>query len=485
MPEQDPYAAITVPVAGPTQKAAVAPAPATAAPAQNSSDPYASIAVPVNDTDSSKLTPAGAAGGFMKPMAEATTGIGNLIGRGAEIILGKPKGSLTGSITSEQPLDHSGVAGQIAGDTAQWMAGEGAISKLAELADTAGAIAKASEFLKTPTAWAEYLKQSPKATWLLKAISNMGTGAATGAAVGGTQGAATGNGVQGAERGAAFGAGAAAVAPVIEGIVSKIPNPWAAARSAARGVTDAAANTSVAKALTGSDIQSTLKSGITDVWNTVAQNEGVPTLGHNISVRDQGKQIGEYILDRSKTAYKQIDEATGGKFQPLEDKIKAVNQKLRGVTNDEEEQKVLADKTRLMWQQDQVFDEAAKNGVDRKIVEVAKADFKKAQAIFDINDQIQKASTEGVKLGGKGADIDPERVNASALQKRLNVMQNSGRIQQGVGDEATEELINHTTTAKVREAKIAKLQAVAKGIARIVGMGGAVEAAGHIAPILP
>ena len=467
---QDPYAAIAVPIAAPAPTVA-APATVASTPSTDSSDPYASIATPIDttNTDSSKLAPAGAAGGFTKTMGEATAGIGNLIGRGAEIMLGKPKGSLTGTVTSEQPLNHVGVAGEIAGDTAQWMAGEGAITKLGELANAAGEIANASKYLKTPTAWAEYLKQSPKATWLLKAISNMGHGAATGAAVGGVQGSATGNTVQGAEHGAELGTTAAVVAPAIEGVVNKIPNPWAAARTAARGLYNTAANTNIGKALTGSTIQPELQTGIKDVWNTVAQNEGVPGLGHNVSVRDAGQQIGDYILDRSKTAYKQIDDATGGKFQPIEDKIKAVNLKLRSVTNDEEEAKVLADKTRLLWQQDQVFDEAAKNGVDRKTVEAAKADFKKAQSIFDINDQIQKASLEGVKLGNKGADLEPEKVNPSSLQKGLNRLQNLkvdssqvNRLSQGVGDDLGEELINHATTAKVNAAKIARNKAIAK-----------------------
>ena len=460
---QDPYAAIAVPIAAPAPTVA-APATVASTPSTDSSDPYASIATPIDttNTDSSKLAPAGAAGGFTKTMGEATAGIGNLIGRGAEIMLGKPKGSLTGTVTSEQPLNHVGVAGEIAGDTAQWMAGEGAITKLGELANAAGEIANASKYLKTPTAWAEYLKQSPKATWLLKAISNMGRGAATGAAVGGIQGSATGNTVQGAEHGAELGTTAAVVAPAIEGVVNKIPNPWAAARAAARGTYDAASHTWVGKALTGSAIQPELQAGIRDVWNNVADQEGVPGVGHSVSVRDAGKQIGDYILDRSKTLYKQIDDATGNRFQPLADKIDAVNQKLRDVTNDKDEQDLIINKKRYELQLDQVFDDAANKGISRQDVAQAKIDFKKAQAIYDINDQIAKASAEGVRPGNKGANIDPERVNPDALQKKLNALENSGRIQQGIGPDNTEELINHATTAKVAANKVARNQKILK-----------------------
>ena len=205
----------------------------------------------------------------------------------------------------------------------------------------------------------------------------------------------------------------------------------------------------------------------------------MPGIGHNVSIRDAGKQVGDYILDRSKTLYKQIDDATGNRFQPLADKIDAVNQKLRDVTNDKDEQDLLINKKRYELQLDQVFDDAASKGISRQDVAQAKSDFKKAQAIYDINDQIAKASAEGVRPGNKGASINPERVNPDALQKKLNALENSGRIQQGIGPDNTEELINHATTAKVAEKKVARNRRIGIGLATGLGGGELIRTAVH------
>ena len=67
-----------------------------------------------------------------------------------------------------------------------------------------------------------------------------------------------------------------------------------------------------------------------------------------------------------------------------------------------------------------------------------------------------------MRPGNKGANIDPERVNPDALQKKLNALENSGRIQQGIGPDNTEELINHATTAKVAANKVARNQKILK-----------------------
>ena len=157
--------------------------------------------------------------------------------------------------------------------------------------------------------------------------------------------------------------------------------------------------------LTGSDIQPTIKAGIQDVWNQTADSAGVPR-PTTASVQDMGQEVGDAILARSKAAYKLIDGATDGRFSGTEQALKTVNQDLRSVTNDVQEQELLTRKTRLEMQMNQMMDEAEAKGVPKSTVDAAKADFKKAQAIYDTNHQI-RMSTTGVRPDMPGATRCP------------------------------------------------------------------------------
>lgn len=249
-----------------------------------------------------------------------------------------------------------------------------------------------------------------------------------------------------------------AVSDAISEIPGRIANPF-------RKVGEA-----YQKTFMGSDIQPTLKSGIKDVWNNVADESGVPRPTTS-SVQDMGEQVGDSILARSKANFKKIDAATDNRFSGLQKSLKDVNNALRSVTNDAEEQALMVRKIRLELQTDQMFDEALVNGVTRDTVDAAKADFKKAQAIFDTNHQI-RMSTTGVRPGMPGAEDVPEEVNPKSLMNRSNKLYNSGRIQEAMGEDNASDLIGHTAKAQ----KMARNVARNRKAAAVVG-GGAVAGA--------
>jgi len=249
-------------------------------------------------------------------------------------------------------------------------------------------------------------------------------------------------------------------------------NPQPAANPARVNPFRAAANK-----LTGADIQPTLKAGIQDVWNNVADAENVPKPKPGLSVGDAGQQVGDAILARSKAAYRQIDDATGGRFSGLENDLRNVNRDLRFVTNDTEEQNLLIRKTRLEMQLGQEFDEAAKKGVTKDTVAQAKADFKKAQSIFDTNAQIQM-STKGVRPGMAGSKDVPETVDPKGLMNRMNKLYNKGRLQDGIGEDNSADLISHSAKAQSSAAKVARNQKIAGAVA-------AGTALKHVVPLLP
>ena len=237
-----------------------------------------------------------------------------------------------------------------------------------------------------------------------------------------------------------------------------------------------------ANKMMGADIQPTLQGGIRDVWNNVAQAEGVPKPLPGISVGEMGEQVADSIYARSKALYRQIDEATGGRFSGNEESLRAVNKDLRFVTNDTEEQNLLIRKQRLEMQQDQMFDEAAKKGVSKDTVAKAKADFKKAQAIYDTNAQIQ-ASTTGVRPNMRGSMAVPEEVNPKTLMNRTNKLYNKGRLQEAIGEDNSADLIGHSAKAQKMARDVAARQRVASIAGHVVGYGAAgalgVEAVKH------
>ena len=448
--------------------------------AVNTAAPVQQFPLPPGATPADEATPpaAGLAGGFMKPQASLAVGAANLLAAGAEKIFKMPKGSLQATETNESPLTTSGKVGDAAGELAQWMSAEGVVSKgakfLGETAKMATEIQEASKYIKTATGWGEFLAEHPQAAWLVRAIRQVGGGAALGAATGGglgaVQGAATQQTGEDAKTGAEWGGVSGAVAPTL-----------AAAKEVAPAVKGAAGDlfskmSNPFRKLTGSDIQPTIKAGIQDVWNQTADSAGVPR-PTTASVQDMGQEVGDAILARSKAAYKLIDGATDGRFSGTEQALKTVNQDLRSVTNDVQEQELLTRKTRLEMQMDQMMDDAEAKGVPKPTIDAAKADFKKAQAIYDTNHQI-RMSTTGVRPGMQGATDAPEEVNAKSLLNRTNKLYNSGRLQQAIGDDGSEDLIGHSAKALKMTKNVARNRKIAGAAA---GLGG-IEAVRHLIP---
>ena len=106
------------------------------------------------------------------------------------------------------------------------------------------------------------------------------------------------------------------------------------------------------------------------------------------------RDVADSIDNRSKAEYAEVNAKTGGKFQPNADKLANVNKKLRDIagTDEEKEAELEATRTRLLWQQDKIFDEAEKNGLDKNVVEKARKDFHTAQAQYDLSNNLRASA---------------------------------------------------------------------------------------------
>jgi hypothetical protein len=453
----DPFASIATPTVAPAQNAS---APTT--------DPFASIATPtpgaapqtsasttgwldnpvnkINDTIGSVAT------GFAKGAGDTVSGVSHLLNKipGVGETLAPSSGI---SKLDQMDIAHgtAEAAGKGLEGIAEWAAGDELLEGLSK-GTRLVALAKKYPLIN------EVMGMAKDHPILAKIIA----GGTVGATEGGVKGAQQNQAVKGALVGGASGAALGAVAGIAPSVVKAIPpNPF---RSAAR-------------AFTGSDIQPTLKAGINDVWGAVAKTEGVAAPAVGTSVQDAGDQVADSILARSKANYKLIDDATGNRYSPLKTELDDANRAMRSVKSDAEEEAAAIRVKGLEMRMEQLMDDAADptktaNPISQATIDAAKSDFKKAQAIYDVSNQVQ-LSTKGVRAGFPGAENSPEKVNFTGLQNRLNKLQNSGRLQQAIGDDAGKDMIYHTTVADKSTRDVARNVRNAKVAGKAVGAGGA------------
>jgi hypothetical protein len=208
-------------------------------------------------------------------------------------------------------------------------------------------------------------------------------------------------------------------------------------------------NTNAAKLPVGEDLaagaQQHLQDSMTDEINNMADDAGVPRPKVS-SPQQMSQEIADSVFKRSKAEYKLVDGATAGRFQPNADKLANVNLKLRDIrgTDDVAEAALEVQKTKLITQQDQIFEDAAKNGVPQKTVDAAKKDFHTAQAQYDLNRQLRLSAPTS----------DPNLLDPTKLRNRLtkfNVPEEGGapsRFEQAAGTTRAKSMLDHAATAQ-------------------------------------
>lgn len=182
-----------------------------------------------------------------------------------------------------------------------------------------------------------------------------------------------------------------------------------------------------------SEAQAHLEESTANEINRIAESNGVPRPKPG-PAHEMQRSVADAIYNRSKAEYAEVDAKTGGKFQPNADAIRNVNTKLRDIagTDDVKEAELEAKKTRLLWQQDQLFAEAEKNGLSKEMVNKAKNDFHTAQAQYDLANNLRASAPSD----------NPSALDATKMRSRMNKMNiteeggKPGRLTQAVGKES-------------------------------------------------
>jgi len=260
------------------------------------------------------------------------------------------------------------------------------------------------------------------------------------------------------------------------GTLTATGSPKSAAAGAVVGGTVGATTEGIPalyRGVTGANIQPILQSGVRDALSSVADEEGVPA-GSPPSIRDTAQNVADNVLAKSKDLYSQIDTATDGKFSPINDALANVNKEIRNSFGIDEaaDAKLMTRKADLESKLDDVFEQAKSAGVSVDTIDGAKQTYKKAQALYDLDSNI-KASAKGMRPNLAKPNSTPETIDPSKLSLRLNKMFDSGRLQEAVGADMAESLLQHSDNAERAGRQLKTLKTI-RNVAGVVGGTGAV-----------
>lgn len=186
-------------------------------------------------------------------------------------------------------------------------------------------------------------------------------------------------------------------------------------------------------------------------------------------------EAGDSVYAKSKGLYKQIDAATDNQFSATEEKLRKVNNALRGAATDEEATPYLQQREKLLAHQDDLLSQAEKQGVPKETITQAKESYKQANALYDLDHQVHMARVQGgesADAAGRATLVDPKK-----LLGRLQNMDQSGRLAEAFGgdEQAAHNFMWQTAQLAKQGVNAAKIKRMAGSAARRTGyiVGGA------------
>lgn len=206
-------------------------------------------------------------------------------------------------------------------------------------------------------------------------------------------------------------------------------------------------------------VQPDVKSDIRSIMSDVEKNSGIeapkgaakPAGQGEVSIRKAVEQTADKFYTRAKSAYAELDKATGGQFQRFDNQLRDVSRQLKELVNTNTEESVAAEKALMDKKsaiedaQEAAFDKAKASGVDPNLIEGARQDFKKSQALYDLDYAVKKttrgARPDNPSLFPEDYVKNPEVVHPQKLADRLNALYDSGRLQEAVGEENANKML--------------------------------------------
>jgi hypothetical protein len=248
------------------------------------------------------------------------------------------------------------------------------------------------------------------------------------------------------------------------------------------------------------DIQPRLQSGLRSILKSVENGAAIQAPEGAVespSIRDAVSDTADKFHARAKSTYADLDQATGGHFQRFENAMRDLNREMNEFVSSPDEENLAKEaelsqrRANIEAAQDAAFDRAKAQGVDPKLIESARADFKRSQALYDLDFNLKK-SVSGARPelfdDPEAAAKNPEIVDPKKLDLRLNNMYDTGRLQEAVGDANAKKLLKDASDRLMehRDNVLAATKAAQKRIASnaAIRTGTKVAAAAAGLPVL-
>jgi hypothetical protein len=242
-------------------------------------------------------------------------------------------------------------------------------------------------------------------------------------------------------------------------------------------------------------VQEPLQTGVRDILGNAAEDAGV-TKSASPSIRKVAEDTADAVYAKSKSQYAALDEATGGRFQRFKDRLDNIRQGLNSLTGTEEdavkEAKLLQAQHETEQAMQEAFEDAKKSGIAPRLVDEANANFKRSQALYDLDSTIKKTVSGGRPGVTSEQQLEKARelIDPKKFLNRVNNLYDSGRLQDALGVKGADDMFNHALENSVNHSQILRNQRIAKYAAGAVGLTafghGAVSHMAHaVAPIIP
>lgn len=192
----------------------------------------------------------------------------------------------------------------------------------------------------------------------------------------------------------------------------------------------------------------------------------VPT--KTTGIRTAIADVSDDVKAKSQGLYRQLDQATGGRWQRYEDQIKNIEAKMDEVNgiDDETYDRLETKRNDIETSQAQAIEDLKAKGIDPKIADDAVGHYKQAMALRDLDKAVKISTTGDVRL-----DMS-EKVNPKMFVNRVQKLYDSGRLKQALGDDGAKALLKAAYDAK-------NAQSIRRWMLAVSGLVAAASGVGH------
>lgn len=198
------------------------------------------------------------------------------------------------------------------------------------------------------------------------------------------------------------------------------------------------------------------------------------------SIRTTIQDVSNDVKAKSQGLYRQLDAASGGRWQRFEDQISNLEDKMDEVNgiDDDAYDRLETKRNDIETSQAQMIEDLKDKGIDPETADAAVAHYKQSMALRDLDKAVKGATKGDISVG------QAEKIGPGTFLNRVQKLKDSGRLQQALGEDGAKTLLKQAYDAKnardVRRIALG-LGGVAASAAGFAHPFGAVKAAAELA----